>query len=104
MEGVSAPEGMSNEDWGKQLYSQNNCNTCHSLDGSALVGPTWKGIWGRNEQIADGSSVKVDENYIRESILNPQAKVVKGYPGAMPPYVFQDKQIDAIIAFMKTLK
>lgn len=103
-EGISAPDGMSPAEWGKQLYTQNNCNTCHSLDGSALVGPTWKGIWGRKEEFQDGTSTLVDENYIAESILKPQAKLVKGYNPVMPVYVLQEKQIDALIAFMKTLK
>jgi len=106
-EGVGMPEGVTTqEDWGKFLYNQSACNTCHSLDGSPLVGPTWKGIWGRSETLTDGTSVTVDENYVRQSILEPNAKIVKGFEPKMPAYagVLQDKQIDALIAFMKTLK
>ncbi len=103
-EGGGAPEGVTPAEWGKMLYTQNNCNTCHSVDGSTLVGPTWKGIWGRQEAIADGSSLAVDENYIRESILAPMTKIVKGYKPVMPVYSLNDKQIDALIAYMKTLK
>ena len=70
------------------------------------MGPTFKGIWGRTEQFADGSSTAVDENYVKESILNPTAKVVAGYPPVMPSFKGQlkDEQIDALIAYMKTLQ
>ncbi len=102
-EGAGPPEGASPAEWGEQLYAQNNCNTCHSLDGSKLVGPSWKGLFGRSEAFEDGSSVIADENYIKESILEPNAKVVKGYSPVMPAYVMQDAQIDALIAYIKTL-
>lgn len=91
---------------GKQLFAQWGCQTCHSLDGAKLAGPTFKGLFGREEELADGSKVKVDENYIRESILNPNAKVVKGFAPVMPVFQGQlkDPQIDAIIAFIKEQK
>ena len=56
--------------------------------------------------MADGSSVKVDDNYIRESVVNPQAKVVKGYAPVMPAYagLLSDREIDAIIEYIKSLK
>ncbi|MBC8042795.1 MAG: cytochrome c oxidase subunit II [Rhizobacter sp.] len=99
-------EGISLEVYGEQLYNSKQCATCHSVNGSAGNGPTWKGIYGRQEKISDGTSVKADDNYIRESILEPGAKVVAGYQNIMPTYQGQlkDKQIDAIIAYMKTIK
>lgn len=107
-EWMSANEfaGMSAAEVGQKLYTKYTCNTCHSLDGSKVVGPTFKGIWGRTEQFADGSSTAVDENYVKESILNPTAKVVAGYPPVMPSFKGQlkDEQIDALIAYMKTLQ
>lgn len=92
--------------WGKQLFAQRTCNTCHSLDGSRIQGPSFKGLWGRTETISDGSSVKVDENYIRESLLEPQKKIVQGYPGVMPTFkgLLKDKEIDALIAYLKTVQ
>jgi cytochrome c oxidase subunit 2 len=91
--------------WGEQLYKGKGCTTCHSVDGSAGTGPTFKGVWGRTESLTTGEQVKVDENYVRESILRPQAKIVKTFEnGNMPPFVFTDKQIDAIIAYLKTTK
>ena len=84
---------------------KSGCYTCHSVDGSAGTGPTYKGLFGRKEVLSDGSSLDVDENYIRESILRPNAKVVKGFEnGNMPPFVFTDAKLDAIIAYLKTVK
>ena len=93
--------------WGQQLYSQVGCNNCHSLNaGERLIGPSFWGLVGREGRLADGSSYVADEEYIRESIMNPMAKIVEGYPGAMPSFAGQlnASKIDAIIAFMKTLK
>lgn len=89
---------------GQKLYATRSCATCHSLDGTRIQGPSFKGAFGRTETLSDGSQVKVDENYIRESILNPQAKIVQGYPPTMPTFqgLLKDREIDAIIAFLKT--
>jgi cytochrome c oxidase subunit II len=98
--------GVSGAERGKQLYTQRGCNACHSLDGSRVVGPTWKGLWGKEEVMQDGQKITVDENYVRESILEPQAKIVNGFPPVMPSFkgVVSDEDISAIIAYMKSLK
>ncbi len=90
---------------GKKLFTSRSCATCHSLDGSRLQGPSLKGLFGRSEDIEGGASVKVDENYFRESVLNPGAKVVRGYQASMPTFqgLLKDKEIDALIAYLKTL-
>jgi cytochrome c oxidase subunit 2 len=91
---------------GKSLYKTKSCNTCHSLDGTRLVGPSWLKLFGKEGSFADGSKYKADENYIKESILEPQKHIVEGYPaGGMPPYAGQlsDDDIRGIIAFIKTL-
>lgn len=106
LEAGSGPAaGESLADYGRKLYTSKACNTCHSLDGSKNVGPTFLGIFGREEAMTDGEFIVVDENYIRESILNPQAKIVAGYDPVMPTYqgVLKDRDIDALIAFLKTL-
>ena len=102
----SADDALPPVALGEKLYTSQACSTCHSLDGSARVGPSWKGIWGRHEKFQDGSDGVVDENYVRQSILEPQAKIVAGYQPVMPTFkgVLNDKQIVAIIAYMKTLK
>lgn len=90
---------------GQMLYQQRGCATCHSVDGRALVGPTFLGLFGREELMKDGDTVVADENYIRESIVAPQARVVNGYDPVMPTYQgrLSDREISAIIAYIKTL-
>jgi cytochrome c oxidase subunit II len=99
------PAGKALAEVGAELFKKNACNTCHTVDGGALVGPSFKGLFGKTESFEDGSSNPVDENYIRQSILQPQAKIVKGYAGKnMPPFVLKDWKIDALIEYIKTLK
>lgn len=107
----SSGPALPPEEVGKQVHDKYQCATCHSLDGTPRVGPTWKGLWGKKEAvIEDGAEkqIEVDENYIRESILNPAKKVVKGFgpPTPMSSYQGQvsDDQINGVIAFLKTLK
>jgi cytochrome c oxidase subunit 2 len=103
---VELPEGKTMVEWGGDLYKKYTCNTCHSVDGSRLVGPSFKGLFGREEKIQGGPSVVVDENYFRESIFDPQAKIVEGFAPAMPTFKgqIQDVEIDALMAFVKSLK
>lgn len=90
---------------GKKLVAQNGCAACHSIDGTAGIGPTWKGLFGSQVSLADGSSVLGDEAYITESIKNPNAKIHAGFqPNAMPQYSFTDAQIANIVEYIKTLK
>jgi cytochrome c oxidase subunit II len=94
-----AAGGGSLAEQGKALYQEKACFSCHSLDGSRIVGPTFKGLFGKTEEVQGELKVKVDEEYIRESILNPQAKIVESYPPSMPPFagVLSEEQINAII-------
>jgi cytochrome c oxidase subunit 2 len=93
-------------DKGRALYASKACIGCHSLDGSPMTGPTWKGMFGRTEKLEGGGTVKVDENYIQESILNPTAKIVAGFQPTMPPFAGQlsDDELKSIIEFIKTVK
>ena len=90
---------------GRKLYISGGCNACHTLDGRTGTGPTWKGIWGETHVMTTGERVTVDENYIRESILDPNAKIVAGYPAQMPTYQgrFSDRELRAFIAFIASL-
>lgn len=101
-----ADAGLPPAERGKKLYTLKGCNACHSIDGAKVVGPTFKGIWGREEELADGTKIKVDENYVSESILNPQAKLVKGFPPSMPTFqgVVNEVEMKALIEFLKTVK
>jgi cytochrome c oxidase subunit 2 len=101
----SATAAQTPEGRGEQLTVRNGCRGCHTIDGTILTAPSWLGIYGRTEQLADGSSVVVDDAYIHESILDPKAKEVAGFsPTIMPPYTFTDEEIADIIAYLKTLK
>jgi cytochrome c oxidase subunit 2 len=99
-------EGMSLEDYGAELYKKKACVTCHSVDGSKVVGPSFLGRFGNPIVLQNGEQITVDENYIRESILNPQAKIAGGYEPVMPTYqgVLKDRQVDALIAYIKSLQ
>jgi cytochrome c oxidase subunit 2 len=92
--------------YGEYLYTLKGCKNCHTIDGSPHTGPSFKGVFGREETMSDGSKITVDENYIRESLMTPQAKIVQGFPGSMPTFQGQltDQEVDAIIAFLKSLK
>jgi cytochrome c oxidase subunit 2 len=97
---ANTPEGR-----GGALVAQNGCQGCHSIDGSPNTGPTWLGLYGRQEQMANGDVIAINDAYIKESILNPQAKIVVGFEGVlMPAYEFSDEQIADIVAYMQTLK
>ncbi len=96
---------------GAKLYEKKGCNACHTTDGSDRVGPTWKapGTWGKPFKLSDGSTVTMDENYIRESILSPNAKARDGFGGKlgqMPTFEGQlkDKELAGLIAYIKSLK
>jgi len=90
---------------GQQMFHRFGCTQCHSVDGSAGTGPTLKDVYNENQTLADGSTVLVDENYIYESILDPEAKVVSGFQPVMPTFQgkIKEEQIGWIIAYIKTL-
>lgn len=101
---LAALAGQSPEGQGQILAVQNGCIGCHSIDGTPLTGPTWFGLYESQRQLEDGGSVAADDAYITESILDPLAKIVAGYPLVMPPYDLTDEQIANLIAYIKTLK
>jgi len=105
-EGDESLKTMPLPELGKMVHENRGCATCHSLDGTRGQGPSWKGIFGATHQMADGSQVKVDENYLRESILEPQKHVVAGYEPIMPTYkgMLRDREITGVIEFIKQLK
>lgn len=99
-------QGGTPEQIGQRIFNQQGCATCHSVDGSRIVGPTFKGLFGKTGHGTSGGAVTVDENYLRESILNPGAKIVTGYPPAMPNNysTLKAAQVDGLIAYIKTLQ
>lgn len=97
---------MDPKDLGKVVFDSKGCAACHSIDGSAKVGPTWKGIWGENAKMADGSTVVVDNAYIKTAIEEPQKQSRPGYPPSMPTYAGQlsEAEINGVAAYIESLK
>lgn len=93
---------------GEKLFAVKACSSCHSVaDASVKVGPALYQAFGKEHVMSDGSKVIVDENYIRESVLNPTAKVVKGFTaGVMPAFQGQlsESELNALIEYIKELK
>ena len=95
---------------GLQVLKKNACTSCHSLDGSKLIGPSFKGIWGITETVVTNGAereITVNEKYVRASLNDPNGDVVKGYnPGLMISYtdLVNDEDLVQIIEYLKTLK
>jgi cytochrome c oxidase subunit 2 len=92
---------------GHSLFETKGCTSCHSVNGTdQKVGPSPKGIFGQKVELMDGSTLVRDENYLHESIVNPNAKIVNGYQAIMPTYKGQlsELEINSIIAYIKSLK
>jgi cytochrome c oxidase subunit 2 len=90
---------------GEELFRAQTCNTCHKPDSAALA-PVLNGIFGTEEELSDGSTVLVDEGYLRESILNPGAKIVAGYNAIMPTYQgrLSEEELVELILYIKSLE
>ena len=87
------------------------CVVCHSNDGTTLgkAGPTWRGLFGSEQRLSGGAPVTANEAYLRESILEPSAKVVRGYEKSettMPSYdgVISNAQMESLLLYIKSLK
>jgi mono/diheme cytochrome c family protein len=96
---------------GKRLAELMGCIACHSADGSTLgkVGPSWKGLAGSRVSFTDGTTSMADSPYLRESILKPTARIVKGFDksdAGMPSYegILTDAQIEALIVYIESLR
>ena len=90
---------------GEKLFVERACSTCHVADGTGR-GPSLNGLFGAKVLLADGASITANEAYIRESILQPNAKIVARYTPLMPTYQGQltEEQILALIAYVKSLQ
>lgn len=99
-------KGLSLVEVGQKIFST-RCTVCHLPSNQRLVGPGLAGLFGKGRQFEDGTTAVADENYIRESILDPNAKTVEGFPpGQMPTFAGQlsEQEIMGVIEFIKTLK
>ena len=98
--------GPPDADIGFTLVQNYGCAACHSIDGSVLTGPSWQGIYGSQEALTDGTAATVNDEYITESIKNPDAKVVEGFTAGLMPATLgvQDDEIPHIIEYIKSLQ
>ncbi len=110
---VAQVMGQASVEEGEKLYQMFGCMACHSIDGTlqGKVGPSWKGLYGSEREIANSKVklVKADDAYLRESILNPAAKVVKGFEKfdtGMPIYegILNEFQVESLILYIKSLQ
>jgi cytochrome c oxidase subunit 2 len=111
MAGQSAPQAATGtgpaaalQATGQSIAQSRGCTACHSVDGSSGVGPSWKGLYGKQETLADGSTVLADEAYLKRSIREPAAQVVKGYPPIMPKTEVSDEELAALLAYIESMK
>ena len=98
-------EGEKPAEVGATVHKEKGCVACHSLDGTAGTGPSWQDVFNNERQLADGSTVVADEEYIRESILNPGKHVLAGYGNVMPTFqgTIKDPEITGVIELMKSI-
>lgn len=96
---------------GQQVATMYGCVACHSLDGSTAgrTGPSWRNIYDRPRPLADGTTRRADDAYLREAILEPAKTIVRGYENAevgMPPYqgVLKDEDVASLILYIRSLK
>ena len=88
---------------GRALADAKGCAACHTIDGSPRVGPTWKGLYGKTETMADGSTALVDESYLRAFIRDPKARRVKGFAPVMPQIELSEEELAALVAYIQSL-
>ena len=91
---------------GERVAAEQGCLKCHSVDGSPHIGPTWLGMYHRQEQLTDGTKVLVDEPYMTESMMAPTAKIVEGYQPVMPSFQgrITPPEVAAILEYIKSLR
>jgi cytochrome c oxidase subunit 2 len=89
---------------GEKVFAELGCVTCHRSDSQGR-GPNLQGVFGNPVQLADGRTVTADENYIRECILDPGARRVKGFQPIMPTFqgLVSEEQVNALVAYVKSL-
>jgi cytochrome c oxidase subunit 2 len=89
---------------GEKIFAELGCATCHRTDTQGR-GPNLQGVFGRPVELEDGRIVTADENYVRESILDPGAKIVKGFKPVMPTFqgLVSEEQLNALVAYVKSL-
>lgn len=90
--------------WGQKLSGSKGCVACHAVDGvQQQPCPNWLGLFGKERPLVSGETVVADEAYLANSIRNSWDQVVQGYGKTMPPYNFPQEEVDALVAYIKSL-
>lgn len=104
LEAVGDPSDLEPAKYGEIIY-KSQCASCHSVDGSASTGPTWKDVWGNPAiELSDGTTRPGDADYVRQSVRDPASQLHKGFPNSMTPFPkssLSDEKLEAIMAYMK---
>ena len=103
----AAAEELTPAELGAKVAAENGCLSCHSLDGSRLVGPTWQGLFGSDRPLDGGTTVVADEEYLHNAIVNPNAQIAQGYPANVMPQDYRERipedEINALIEYIRSL-
>jgi cytochrome c oxidase subunit 2 len=102
---ASAPDGLSaTATEGRTIAQDNGCAACHGTAGEGGIGPAWAGLAGSTVTLEDGSEIVADTDYLRRSILEPDADRVDGYTIEMPKADLDPAEVDALIAYIEALR
>lgn len=103
-----AGNGNGDAEAGAQLAQSTGCLACHTIDGTTSVGPTWQGLYGSTVTLADATTVEADAEYIRQSIVEPNAQVHEGFTSGLMPQNYgeqlSEEEIDNLIAYIQSLQ
>lgn len=101
----AADQDLPLPELGKKLHTKLGCVACHSLDGVSGIGPSFKGLYGIDQKMTDGTTHKIDDKYIHSKLLEPQKHTALGYAPAMPSFQgrVSEREISGLIEFIKSL-
>ena len=91
---------------GRQVAVDRGCMRCHTADGTPHIGPTWRGLYGSDVRLTSGQTVRADDEYLTESMMDPNLQIVEGYTPIMPSYFGQLSGADAgaIVEYIRSLR
>lgn len=98
-------DGETLAECGERSFSRNGCTTCHNVDTSVKIGPGLAGVYGSDRPLESGETVPADDNYIRQSIMDPGGQIVQGFQNQMPTFAgrLDDDEVNALIAYIQSL-
>ena len=103
----TVPSKVAGAELGADLAQTQGCLGCHSVDGSQIVGPTWLGLYASQVTLENDTTVVADEDYLRRSIVETNAEIVRGFPASVMPGIYNDtlsqEQVDALVEYIKSL-